>query len=918
MNRYLERIYINMQELICRAGILILAISMSLTLNATHNRAGEITYEQIGELSIRVTITTYTKTSSFQADRDTLELHWGDGTSTKIGRVNGSGDVLPNDIKRNFYVGEHTYPGRATYHMYFTDPNRIANILNVNHPNSIKIEFHLQTSFTFLNSQFQGSNSSAILLQPPIDFACVGQRFIHNANAFDPDGDSLAYELIVPLQDVNSVVPNYQFPDQISPGANNRLTLNPVTGDLIWDAPQRTGEYNVAFKILEYRQGVLINSIIRDMQILVENCENQPPEIEVIEEICVIAGDLVMFDVRATDPDMPAQQLSLTALGGPMNVNVSPAIFSIDGSYRSQPVVGTFSWQTQCEHIAEHPYNMVFKAVDDTRDTTGLATLKHVRIKVIGPPPENVTAISINGAHRISWDRPYACEVTEEDYFLGFTVWRRPNSNPFQPDTCTPGLEGRGYTAIAYDVKEFSDGRYFFLDTDIDAGQTYCYRVTAAFAFLSIAGYRYNHVQSLPSNEDCAGLKLDKPFMTKVSIDETDVSNGVIATEWTRPSPLEIDTLVFTGPYRFALMRGDGFDPAVFVPVAGADFTSETFAGLTDTSFIDMTGLNTQDQVYSYQVAFYVNGQQLFSTSDKASTVRLSSQGSDNEILLSWEADVPWQNYLFHIYRKDNSQSDFTLLGTSNVNSYRDMGLVNGEEYCYYIQTTGTYGFSKLPEPLINLSQVSCTEPEDAVPPCIPILSVQNSCDNEDLTVGGLFINQLSWKTQTPSCDSPDDVAGFRIFYKPRLDSAFTFLAEVDAATTIFDHGSEFGISGCYAVTSLDSLGNESDTSNIVCVENCPFYQLPNVFTPNGDQANDIFRPFPYKFIDHIDLKIFNRWGQLVFETMNPDIEWTGVNSAGKDLSQGVYQYVCVVYEASVDGQGESTNVLKGYIELIR
>lgn len=886
--------------------------------HATHNRAGEITYEQIGELTIRVTITTYTKTSSISADRDTLEFYWGDGTSSKIGRVNGNGDILANDIKRNFYVLEHTYPGRATYHMYFTDPNRIANILNVNHPNSIKVEFHLQTSFTFLNSQFQGSNSSAVLLQPPIDFACVGERFIHNANAFDPDGDSLAYELIVPLQDVNSEVPNYQFPDQITPGSNNRLTLDPATGDLVWDAPQRTGEYNVAFKILEYRQGILINAIIRDMQILVENCSNQPPVIETIEEICVVAGDVVNFEVLATDPDMPLQALSLSALGGPMSVNVSPATFSLDGSYRDQPVRGVFQWQTQCEHIAEHPYNMVFKAVDDTRDTSGLATLKHVRIKVVGPAPENLTAISANGGYRVSWNQPYACEVTEDDYFLGFTVWRRANSNPFQPDTCQPGLEGRGYTPIAYEIKDITDSRYFYQDNDIEPGKTYCYRATATFAFLSTAGYRYNHVQSMVSDEDCAGLKLDKPFITKVSITETDPNNGVVETEWTRPSVLEIDTIAFPGPYRFVLMRGDGFDPATFSMVPGAEYSSATFAGLTDTTFTDNTGLNTLDQVYAYQVAFYVRGQQLYSTSDKASSVRLGGASSDHQITLSWEAAIPWENYSYDIYRMDNGNTSFVLLGTSTEPSYVDRGLINGHVYCYYVQTTGTYGFTQLPEPLINLSQIYCAAPEDAVPPCVPTLSVQNSCDNDELSVGGIFINQLSWKIQSSNCMNPDDVSSFKIYYKPREDTAFTFLDQVGGTTFTYDHGSEFGIAGCYGVTSLDSLDNESDTSAIICVENCPFYQLPNVFTPNGDQANDVYRPFPYKFIDHIDLKVFNRWGQLVFETTDPDIEWTGVNSAGKELSQGVYQYICIVYESGTDALLETSNVLKGYIELIR
>jgi hypothetical protein len=162
-------------------------------LYGTHNRAGEITYEQIGDLTIRVTITTYTKTSSVPADRDTLELFWGDGSSTMVGRSNGNGDPQPNDIKINYYIAEHTYPGRATYTLSMMDPNRVAGISNVNPPNSDGVPFYIETTFTFLNPQFQGYNSSPVLLQPPLDFACVNKRYIHNPNAYDPDGDSLSY-----------------------------------------------------------------------------------------------------------------------------------------------------------------------------------------------------------------------------------------------------------------------------------------------------------------------------------------------------------------------------------------------------------------------------------------------------------------------------------------------------------------------------------------------------------------------------------------------------------------------------------------------------------------------------------------------------------------------------------------------------
>jgi gliding motility-associated-like protein len=118
-------------------------------------------------------------------------------------------------------------------------------------------------------------------------------------------------------------------------------------------------------------------------------------------------------------------------------------------------------------------------------------------------------------------------------------------------------------------------------------------------------------------------------------------------------------------------------------------------------------------------------------------------------------------------------------------------------------------------------------------------------------------------------------------------------------------------------VSALDSVGNESARSTAVCVDNCPQYDLPNAFSPNDDGKNDFFIPFPgWRFIDHIDLQIFNRWGNLVFQTQDPAINWNGANQEGKMVSEGTYFFVCKVYENRVGGVALRSDVLSGYIEV--
>lgn len=66
---------------------------------------------------------------------------------------------------------------------------------------------------------------------------------------------------------------------------------------------------------------------------------------------------------------------------------------------------------------------------------------------------------------------------------------------------------------------------------------------------------------------------------------------------------------------------------------------------------------------------------------------------------------------------------------------------------------------------------------------------------------------------------------------------------------------------------------------------------LPNVFSPNGDNINDVFKPiidscnFLNRFV------VYNRWGQIIFESTNK-ISWDGKNQNGKQLSEGVYFYI--------------------------
>jgi gliding motility-associated-like protein len=925
----------------CLLGLLLLPD----TSWATHNRAGDITVSIVGgddcstSLTIRAIITTYTKASSTDADRDSLTICWGDGVCETIVRTNGpgnppQGEVLDNDIKFNTYVGFHTYGARGTFSIWTTDPNRIFGIENI--PNSLNTPFALKTTYTFGNPQFQLCNNTPFMTVPPIDFACVGQVYTYNPGAVDPDlNDSLAYSFTTPFFGIDLPIESYVLPDQIVPGPNNNITINARTGDVIWNAPQKEGEYNIAIMIVSYRSGLPIDTVIRDMQILVVECDNTPPEItSEVEEICVIAGEVLDFAVTATAPLFETdQRVRLQAFGAPFEQMINPATFEPETDvYEDDPLVKRFKWETTCEHIADQFYQVVIRAVDDFfGGTSGLATLKTIRIKVVGPPPEDVQ-VDANGEElTVSWANPYDCDDTIDDYFRGFTVWRREGPQQIPFDECTPGLEGQGYTRLTTQpVQDIQDGRYFYVDPDVQRGKTYCYRVLAVFSRLSASGQNFfTLVESLPSEEVCEQLERTVPIITQATVEETDPTNGAIRVRWSKPDPEALDTLETNpGPYRYELFRAEGQAPADgdFVNVWNSP-DSPTFSAANDTIFTD-TGINTVATSYTYRVDFYVKSDQAgginLGSTELASSIFLNPAPTDQAINLSWDVNVPWSNSAYTVFRETAPGSGiFDSLTTVTETTYQDTGLLNGETYCYQIRSTGSYSIAGIIDPIINFSQEACAVPIDNVPPCPPELTVTNLCETSSGCLEDeKFENTLSWNNPVTICPESTDVAGYEIFYSPIEGGEFERVGAADGAGTLqFLHmpPDDRGLAGCYAVIAIDSTGNESAFSNIVCVDNCPVYDLPNTFTPNGDGQNDTFRPFPFCFIDEVEFQVFNRWGQLVFQTSDPNINWDGRNLSGQELAEGTYYYTCQVSEQRIDPNApQSTAILSGYIELLR
>ncbi|QHT68507.1 hypothetical protein GXP67_18590 [Rhodocytophaga rosea] len=127
--------------------------------------------------------------------------------------------------------------------------NRSGNILNMF--SSINTSFYIETEI-YVNS-FLGINSSAA----PADTMAsvsgkVNKALTADLSSIDPDGDSLVYKLITPMQNAWRNVEGYRSPEFLCTDCT--FTLNPQTGQLTWNKPVLQGAYAIAVMVEEWRK----------------------------------------------------------------------------------------------------------------------------------------------------------------------------------------------------------------------------------------------------------------------------------------------------------------------------------------------------------------------------------------------------------------------------------------------------------------------------------------------------------------------------------------------------------------------------------------------------------------------------------------------------------------------------------------
>ncbi len=273
---------------------------------------------------------------------------------------------------------EHVYEGTITLPAQCTDwvlsygiCCRNSAITNLSNPGSRDLYVEAR-----LNNTISPCDNSPIFSTKPVPFVCVGQQTFYNHGAIDIDGDSLSYTIINPLQGSGS---NIQFTGGTNVNNPVRTTgpfqFDTNTGQMTF-TPSQTQNAVVTVLVREYRNGVLIGSTMRDIQVVVVSCpNNSPPILSGIDgsgpqfdgqtaryNTTICGGNPLCFDINFQDPN------STNVLTVTYNNLPAGATLNVTGT---QPPVAEFCWTPAANQTGS--FNFIVTVEDDACPITARA-----------------------------------------------------------------------------------------------------------------------------------------------------------------------------------------------------------------------------------------------------------------------------------------------------------------------------------------------------------------------------------------------------------------------------------------------------------------------------------------------------------------------------------------------------------------
>lgn len=316
--------------------------------HASHAAGGEIVYQWLSDSTYRVTFKFYRDCSGIPAPTTVDLCYVNTCTNQAWTRTLSAVSVLPDGSSNGspvslgcpgvgttctnvtsavpgyrewWYSANVTLPSRCSLWRFSVNISARNASVNLASGSTSAGDFYSEAT---LNNVVAQGNSSPFFSVKPVPSICINQPYTYNNGGVDPNSDSLSFELVMPLTGNGSctssptpvsfafATPSYNLisnPFQ----TNNTFSFSASTGQMTF-TPALTGSNTLTVKVKEYRNGVFIGSVMRDIQVQVINCAVTAPIANTVSttitggtmvngriEACAGVPLSFCFDLKSTD-----------------------------------------------------------------------------------------------------------------------------------------------------------------------------------------------------------------------------------------------------------------------------------------------------------------------------------------------------------------------------------------------------------------------------------------------------------------------------------------------------------------------------------------------------------------------------------------------------------------------------------------
>ncbi len=875
---------------------------------ASHIVGGEIYYDYLGNNNYRFYIAIYRDCASNGASYDSplpLSVFTANGTRVSNHNVPFPGSTVLPIVFNNPCITAPTgiCTERAIYTIVLNLPPsfggyivsyqrccRGPNITNLVNPDDTGLTLEAIVPPAGQNHYV---NSSARFVNYPPLVICNNEDLNFDHSATDADGDSLSYELVTPKAGANSFtpapnpIPNPPYPNvnwggsfsQAVPlGPGSTTTINPVTGHLFVDA-NNLGLYVVGIRVNEWRDGEIISSVTRDFLFRVVNCNVQLSAVVTEQEntpgfVSYCQGLTFTFDNQSFGASSYYWDFGVPGITTDNSTAFEPTYtFPQPGTYHVM-LVANPGWPctdtAYMDLVLENPFNVNFSFIDST---CFIDNTLDFHAQIINGPPN-----------------------TQFNWNFG------PNANP--PTATTQNVSNVAFSSAFNNVVTLIGTYSVCADT------------------ISKAVFFYDKPVSqvdFQTNHECVGYTQTFVNNSQGSTNffwdfgvpgiNTDVSTAVSPT-YTFPSE---------GTYPITLITTSGPGCAdtmvknitIYEPLQ-VSFTHNDSLCVTDNSF-NFVGNVTGPAITTYSWNFGTHANPSTATTLNVNNVVFDNSGtfpvSLTASFLGCSETANSSVFIFSV-----PVVGFTIDEELRCEPYpaQFINLSHHEGPLLYSWTFGDGGTSTQESPLYIYTHAGTYSVELTVISTVGCIDTFTVLQQDLITVHPKPLSDFTIdKSETDICDSQ---VQFTDLSQGALHISY-FFDELGAGSDLPNPTHTYFTDGMHRPSQIvyNQFGCSDTSFRTIAIEPFTVY-VPNTFTPDGNEHNNDF--YPKLGLTPVDwnLKIFNRWGELVYQSTDFEEHWDGTFN-GIPCKNDIYSYVIRYVSCAPYANAE---IITGHISLLK